>query len=308
MFSPLSRALFLLATAGWGRAAAPHPTVLLTTLENSARPVIKVMGTDPVVEVGGKERRIRSEPVYFAARAPNYGEGTVEFSRVAINSSILKGLVSATDDPAFAGNVVGGATFFDAIITPTVEVRGGFISFLLYNHAFVAGETDAPSPQIILHELPLLAAGVATPVKFTSAVPRLGYSVAYFAQVFAAGGAELRSNFSPLADRYHARVEQVKLATAIEHYRARFARVDHGAVPFVVIKPVLPRRHGVPTAPVMATFSVAENGWITEVRFDGTDDPPLLAALNDSLAGWLFLPRLKAGQPIATRVQMPLKF
>lgn len=303
-----SRGVLLLVAQAALQAAPPHPTVLMTMVDGAPRPVIKVIGTDPIVVVEGKERRIRTSPTYFAERAPRYGEGTVEFKRFALNGTEVKRVRALTEEPAMIERLVGGITFFEVTVVPSMELRGGSIAVVFYDAAFMTGLNSRPNPQIIVHDLPVLAAGIEATVKFSAAVSGMNSFFVCFVHVFAAGGAELRSSYEGIAARYYARVEQAKLGAALELYQARFSQADHGAVPFVIIKPMLPAGVGTPTAPVTATFSVAENGWVSEVAITGTEDPALCAALEESLRGWLFLPRLKAGQPVASRVQMPLNF
>ncbi|HUR58901.1 MAG TPA: hypothetical protein VM029_14400 [Opitutaceae bacterium] len=288
--------------------AAPHPTALMIAVDGALHPMVNVVGTDPIVVIDGKERRIRTSTAFLPERAPRYGDGTVEFKELAINGTAVKRSLGDTTQPATVERLVGGTTFFEAKVIPSAEVRGGFIALVFFEPAILSGRTGGPASQIIVHSLPTLPAGVETPVRFSAALEGMNRVLGCFAHVFGPGGVELRSNFEGIAGQYYARIEQAKLATAIDGYRARFAQADHGAVPVVVIKPLLPAGIAAPAAPVTAIFSVAENGWVSDVSFTGTDDPGLLAALRDSLGGWLFLPRLKSGQPVPTRVQMPLKF
>ena len=49
-------------------------------------------------------------------------------------------------------------------------------------------------------------------------------------------------------------------------------------------------------------------GRVSDVEVQGVEDPAIRKSLAAALEGWLFLPKLQAGTPVPTRVQIPLKF
>lgn len=60
-------------------AAAPHPTLLTVKYKDQLLPVAKVYGSDPVVLVSGKEKRIRTKVAFIPQRTAPFGEGFLTF-------------------------------------------------------------------------------------------------------------------------------------------------------------------------------------------------------------------------------------
>lgn len=287
-------------------AAADHPTVLLLHQGEEVRPVVAVEGTDPIVEVAGKRKRVGDNRPLTAERAPYFAEGFVELSGVSLAG--LQIVQVATSD-AVGANLPRSAqpntNFFAADLKPSSEVRGGFIMVISFDPAFLAGKTTQPAAQIVVHELPRLPAGLKTHVEFVNAGTT---GRQYIVQVFANGGAELKTNAAPEVAKYFSRVERVRLAAAIAKYRDANREQDHGAVPVVQVRPTLPAGLSAPAQAVTATVRVGEDGLVGDVAVAGAEDPRLEASIRDVMSDWLFLPRLKAGVPVTARVAIPLKF
>jgi hypothetical protein len=300
--------LTFIVPVGFALAIPPHPTVLLVELNGLSAPVVGVVTTDPVVSVDGKDRRIRFEPSFSAARAPHFADGHVEFKRVGFNGVVLKSIVNPGDDPATSGGFMGGTSYFEASIVPSIDIKNGFIAIVMFDPRFLAGEVNDPATEILIHDLKNLPARKETVVKFSTRLPVRRNQSTTFPLVFQAGGAELPSNFSLLIARYFTRVEQVRLATLVSDYRAKYDTVDRAASPVLKIQPTLPAGVALPLEAIMATVTVGENGHVQDVQIPDGLDSQVSIALRETLRGWLFLPRLRGGQPISTRVQIPLTF
>ena len=289
-------------------AVHPHPTVLLTDAGPSPLPVVRVVQTDPVVVIEGKERRIRQRPTYFAERAPYFAEGAVTFASISLNGHALKYVQRYDDEPSASTPVVGGGYYFEARVTPAIDLKGGFIAVVLFQRAFLLGATDKPQATILVQSLPDLPAHKETTVRFREKIDQRPGGDTYFPLIFAAGGQEVRSNVSDLSARYFRRVEEVRLATVLADYRVKFPTADRPAEPVLRIQPLLPTGVAVPTEPVLTVVSIDATGQVSDVQIPELVSPQLTAALRDALGGWLFLPRLKAGEPVGTRLQVPLRF
>jgi outer membrane biosynthesis protein TonB len=57
-----------------------------------------------------------------------------------------------------------------------------------------------------------------------------------------------------------------------------------------------------------ARFSVTAAGHVEDVRLSAPASQEIEASLRDAIGGWLFLPQIKAGSPVACRVEVPLRF
>jgi hypothetical protein len=288
--------------------ASTHPTVLTALLDGHQCPVVKVAGTDPIVRRDRKEKRIRTEPVYFTERAQRFAPGFVMIDKLDLESLTLKSTAHREDSVETGGGAVGGVSYCRMTLTAAQELRGAFVVVLIFNADFALGRTDLPKTTYLVHDLPTLAAGRAVPIDFSYHATQ-GDGVRYgIPLIFAEGGAEVVTNYSRLAKDYFARLEATVHAAAVRDYRARFPAADHPPEPFLRVDPMLPAATAAPAEPAVAVLSIDAMGCVSDVKIDTPLSPERAAALNDALRCWRFLPKLKAGQPVATRVQLPLSF
>ena len=94
----------------------------------------------------------------------------------------------------------------------------------------------------------------------------------------------------------------------LTQYRAQFPAADRPAAPVLMIHPILPPGVPTPKSSVTATITVEANGHVADADLPPDLPAELAHVLRDTLKGWLFLPRLRNGEPAATRVNVPLKF
>ena len=281
------------------RAVGPHPTVLTVQYKDQMLPVVKVIGTDPVVLVDGKEKRIRSEPAFEPRRASDYSTEAVEILRVKLGGFQTRVVANVADEgerPAQYGDV-GGMAEFDATLRAPRTLEGAYVVVVLYYPA-----------QIVVHDLPTLPAGKEVPVHITSNMFTYLPGQQYFVQIFDRTGHEIFTPASMNSWDYYAATERARLARALVRYRAKFAGQDHPATPAITIKPVLPNG-AVPTAQALsAQLSVSAEGAVEYVSLIGSAGPAVDRAVRDALGGWLFLPQLKAGEPVPCTLEVPLQF
>jgi hypothetical protein len=289
-------------------ASPPHPTVLLVESGESRLPVWNVAGASPIVDRDGKKTKLRSDAVFFAERAPHYADGDVKIAKLTVNGMALVATVDSMADVARVGGRLGGTAYFEFTANASVDLKGAFVAVLIYDKGFLTDNRINPVPEIVVRELPTLFAGEDTKVGFSSPLADPKARPGVLMLVFAAGGGEVQTNFSANAGRYFQRIAQARLAAALPKYLAEPGPLDRAAVPALRFNPILPENVIKPKAPIEAMLAVSEKGWVTEVELPEGIDPGLATSLRANLQGWMFLPRIVSGTPVATRIKLPLKF
>lgn len=296
------------------QAAPPQPTVLTVEYKKQMLPVIRVVKSDPVVLVDGKEKRLRTDTRFLTQLAPVFGEGEVTISDVSLGGAGMYVGGSQSDaqtGPTSAkGGALSGTSFFSAKFRAASEIKSGFVVILYYSPRFFAGaEPAATSPQLVVQSLPRLPAGDVVTVSFSTPLPTLDKDLAYAVQVYNDEGQEILTNVSPAAWTFYELRNRAKLQQAIQHYVQKQAGTDHAVTPISMPRPLVPKGATLPTETVQARLSVSERGWVTRVDVQTPIEASQLRQnLIEALEGWLFLPRLRAGQPVASEVQVPIKF
>jgi hypothetical protein len=307
----LLRVFFFCLLAAGLRAAAPHPTVLTVKYKDAMLPVVKVIGTDPVVLVDGQEKRIRTDPVYLPQRTESFGGENVQFLSVALGGMELR-MAASPEDEASTTLSTGprfGTSYFEATLKSKNTLQGGFAVVVVYSPSTVYGE---PSPynhtEVIVHDLPVLPAGEEVKVKFSAALPDGHADQKYFVQIFDASGREALTNTVDNAWAYYRLMELKTLQAAVARYRQKFAGENHAAAPVMMTRPILPEGLARPTEPVTVRLTISADGLVTDLDLEGAGEHRLHQCLTEALRGWLFLPRLKAGEPVPCRVEVPIQF
>lgn len=291
-------------------AAAPHPTVLTVKYKEELLPVIKVINSDPVVLVDGKEKRIRSEPLYLPQRAERFSREVVQIHNLSLTGTQIR-FVADESDAANTEPIVGnqgGVAEFRATLKSEHSLSGGFIVVVLHVPLSVDAPDALARSQIVVHDLPPLPAGVAVPIKIGSKMFTYVPGQEYFVQLFDADGREIMTEAARPGWAFYAARERSRMAEIILRYREKYAGQNLPATPAIVIQPYLPANYTPPAEPVMVQLEVTMQGDVEDVSLTGVDDPRLARAVREAMAGWLFFPRLKAGEPVRSTVRLPLKF
>lgn len=273
--------------------------------------MIKVIGTDPVVVTHDKEKRIRLEPIYLLRRAPGYSEHSVEILSRTMNTLETK-MVASEGDAAGIINESQGPRFGKATFEYTLRARqnfpGGFVVVVIYSPSLLNSSSRYAKPEIVVHDLPSLSAGVATSVDFGSAIPDGRPSTKVFTQIFDNQGREVMTNLTRESWSFYQVMERNQLKAALPRYRDELAGKDHAVTPLVMPRPIIRPEMTLPTAPVTATLSVSAEGLVTAVELSAMDDSNLRHETEEALGGWLFFPQLDQGTPVATKVRVPINF
>lgn len=312
LVAPVARALDIpVATR------SPHPTQLVIDYKKELRPVLRMQGSDPIIMLDGKEKRVRQDVSYLPTRAGDFSPFKVEVSGVSLSGmqmiQDINGDGVPTNTPRIGSH--GGIAEFGMTLKAEQTVSRGFVAVVLFSPLIFTDVIAAKDiqdsifqTQIVVRELPELPAGVAVPLKFTSKMFDYTYGQQYFVQVFDGEGREVMTNISAVSWPYYSLVERQRLKGAIERYEARFVGQNHAIAPVVTIKPQLPEGTPRPEYPVVARLTVSPKGWVTDVNISGTQDSNVRLAVHEAMQGWLFFPRLISGQPVEAQVEVPIQF
>lgn len=290
-------------------APPPHPTVLMAEHDHGFRPVVAVIGTDPVISTeAGADVRLRQDVMFAAERAPYYADGSVRFDSIKLDGLRFLAIYNEGDDLAVSGKTLTTVAYFDATVTSEVPLTHAFIAIICCDGGFLRGATDRPQTQIVLHEVPDIAAGQSTKIRFstTAFIDRKG---APFFPLLFRGGAEVRTNIAEYADRYFHRVEQVQHEAQLAAYRKKFPTGNHAAVPVMTFRPVFPPDVALPKGENhLARLFVGEDGTVMDADITPEfTSPAVQREVLRAVRGWLFLPKLVAGEPVVAQIKIPLQ-
>ncbi len=299
--------------AGSLRASAPHPSVLTVKYRDQMLPVVKVIGTDPVVMVDGAEKRIRTEPSYLVQRADGYGPGRVTARHVTAAGTELKIVASQDelqDGPGYGSSGPRfGTSYFEGRFTSRETLSGGFVVIVFYSPLTLGFSSNEMSlTEVVVHDLPVLPAGQEVDVKLSAAIPNGQPNLTFFFQIFDGHGREIVTNAMEPAWKYYAQRDRLKLVGVRTQYLEKFRGADHAAVPAVMARPVFREGVKTPQGEASALITVSADGVVTQVEVRGVEDTAARDDIANALGGWLFLPQLKGGVPVATKLQVPLEF
>ena len=280
------------------QATPPHPSVLKVRYKGELQTVVRVKHDDPYVTIDGKETLVRSDPVYALESAPRYSSNFVE--------AVHGGLGGKFQLRMLDSNVYDPSALHQGEIDLTTELRawqplkGGFAVVVIFSALNQA--------EIIVRELPDLPADQVVKFGFSvHALPKTTNPM-YFIQIFDETGREVRTNDMSYAWQFYAARERAKLGEAVAKYRAKYPAADHAAVPFYTVMPVFHPGAELPAGEVTVTLTVGLDGTVSEVDAGMIGDDSARNSVVEALGGWLFLPRLKAGQPEFATVNVPLQF
>ena len=196
----------------------------------------------------------------------------------------------------------------DATLVSDQPLTNVFMAVLVFDSGFLSGHTDRPRTQIILHDVPDLAAGQETRVKFSAAAFQQRAGSWFFPLLFS-DGAEIRTALAEYSDGYFNRIERLQHQAQLAAYREKFATANHAAVPTVMIRPVFPDGVEMPHdgTPHTARLFVGEDGMVNDLDITPTFEPVVNREIIRALRGWLFLPKLVDGEPVVAQIKIPLQ-
>jgi hypothetical protein len=309
----------LLAGLGLGsRALAlalgtpPHPTLLSAEHQNAMHPVVDAAKDRAVVSVAGGLKTLPALTPLQVARAARYHPVRARIEPQVIER-IRYGLADLSMQQIQAQDIKVSVE-----VTAEADVPDAYLLVICEDLLAVAsGQPARPTPR--LQKIGSLRAEeteyveftlrATSPQRFPGRAPAPGGDGSdqrLYWQLFSEG-VELRTNLSDEVAPFHRRREEQALALAVAAWLRENARGDRGAQPFLQIPPLLGGKEGLP-ASVVAMLTVAPNGMVSGVSLDPTPAAEPRAALESALGGWLFLPAVKAGLAVESRIRVPLKF
>lgn len=286
-------------------AAPPHPTRIRVQYEgNFYAPVANMKGDDPIVYVKGKKERIRNKPVYKAIRARKYSSKslTVLSANLDGNQREFAGVTPSDSTPEPLRSTKNGQGELTVTLKSEHTLKNAYIALI----PIEPSRLDFQS--IFVHGLPKIPKGRPTQVKFTSNLFSQAKDTPYCIQIFDKGGAEIQTNVHHQGWEFYTKMEQQAHADVVLKYLSQHQGEDYPARPVLFITPILPSGSAIPTTPVIARFWIAPNGHVEKTTLDGNYDPVVEATIKDSLQGWLWIPRIKKGLPVASQIKVPIKF
>lgn len=284
-------------------AYALHPTVLTVQYKDQMLPVVKVVGTDPVVMVDGKEKRIRDYPYYLPQGAAGYADNSIDAPEDAFGGRYHITSLNGSGGGAFQ------RIYFDGMLTAKKTIRSRFIVVIIYSFGNPYQlPTYLDHPTVIVHALPDLPAGEAVRVKFSKDLGAEGFGTDYCIQIFDGTGREVVTPGLGYASQFYAMCDFAHLTRAMEKYLAKFKGADHDALPAIMPKPIFKNGAILPKGEVSALLTIATTGQVSGVEVQGVEDAAVRKCVAEALGGWLFLPKLKAGQPVPSKISVPLQF
>lgn len=290
-------------------AYAPHPTVLTVKYKEQLLPVVRVAGTDPFVLVDGKEVRIRSNPLYLPQEARAFSENFVTAPKRPLAGTMKLQMLGEHSENLDLSTALSMTIDFDVQLTAKDTIKGGYAMLVMYApDTFTNPAKPSNQAQSVVHELPELPAGQTVNFKiFARRVPRTA-EPRFFIQIYDASGREVRTNYSAQAWKFYALRDRARVQAEIEKYLATNKGVDHAAVPAITPRPIFSPTATLPQGEVTVTLTVEADGTVSAVDAGMVANDSARDSLTDAMGGWLFLPKLKAGVAVPTRVQVPLKF
>lgn len=291
-------------------AAAPHPTLLTLRYDGALYPVLKMIGTDPVIVLKGKEKRIRTEVRYVPSRMEAYANGSVEIEEASVGKLTLRthpesatSLLEAEDEGRR-----GSRSEVKVRLRSAASLVGGMIAVVLYPETTLYTPTAGAGAEIEVRALPDLPAGERVTVEFTARSFSYRQDQSFFVQIFDREGREVLTNVVRQAWPYYAALERFKLLDTLQHMRKAGERKDMDPRPVLMIRPLLPENEVLPNGAVFAQLLISTEGTVTDINLDPIESSAVSAALREALGGWLFVPRLKAGEPVESTVRVPIGF
>jgi hypothetical protein len=287
----------------------PHPTVIATDLNGKTYPIVGVAGEHPQIVVDGATITLKSRAQsYQPMRAMGFAPGFINITKENASTKITAR--SFAYDKNGQQVPVGNSDddgYFECSVVAAEDHPGCFVA-VLFCQLRPNGEPIAVTTALAFGSLGDLKAGRESKAKiFKAYIAPVGTHYYYFIMVLSKGR-EIRTNLSHFNDQFFRHREVLEQQEMLEEYKEKFKAMDHPAVPYVRIPIQLPPEVDPHTLPPNFTASlvVTEAGLVDEIQLGDSLSPTARSAISSELGGWLFLPRLKQGNPVRTQIVMPL--
>ena len=293
-----------------GPAPAPHPTAILGYVKDKAYPVVAVEGDVAMIEKDGKRVRAPGGAGYQAARAKGFLPGSIEVGAQDATSNQVTSVIRFSNGAEVGGGVITEGTVYKARVVASRDYSECYVAILFFNVGYIKGDTDNPDMAVAFSEIGDLKAGVATKVKAGFGYLDFTKHPMYFIPLIFSRGREIRTNFAETSARLFRKVELLRHDKILEHYRQRNPAATLKAVPYLQFAPILPEHADLSGVPALlrVDFVVTADGTVEDVTPAATVPGDVASAIDRTLEGWLFMPKLVDGVPRRENESINLDF
>lgn len=291
-----------------GNGEPLHPSAITTQHDGQLVPVVSVSGQTAEIVVDGNKTAVAKEAGYTFARLANFGHGSIKILRHDI-AQIDK--QQRTPDGVVIQELSDGGLIdeYQATVVSDTDHPDAFLVVVIFEREFLSGKTTTPNMALFFKEIGALKANenknlVVELGRFT---PAARERMEFFPLVFA-NGRELRSQLSEMSAAYFRRMELARHTLVLANYLSQNANADHAIQPYVRIAPILPDgpSSSEPTK-LNVRLTIDEQGLVTKAEVLAEVPAPIKAEVERALGGWLFLPKLAKGKPVAAKAVVPLQ-
>lgn len=304
--------------SGWlqdGREPPLHPTVIIANIKGRQYPVTAASAEFAEITVEGRRERLFSDQSYSTPRAAGFAPGFIQFKAQNASSTIrtmtdrFRNYGDASDVDVPAG-IMSESGNYACTIVSSGEIADCYIAVIFY---LVNGTGDLVpgSTAIAFRQVGDLAAGRETRVTIDCGyVVRAGRGRGHYFPLAFSRGREIRTDQCENSARFLRHGEMETHAALLAQYRKDNPASDRPASAYLRFQPELPVGVDPRSLPstVTANFSVTETGEVDDVELDQVLDAKVEKEIRRALDGWLFLPRLRKGLPVRSRITVPLSF
>jgi hypothetical protein len=275
-------------------------------------PVIAVHKEAAEIRVDGRLKRLSLRQAYRVERAPAFLAGHVDFKAVKASSRIHEQFWRVQGGHGYdvvPGGVISASGTYTATLVPHDSLPGCFLAVVFFRMT-PAGSPDPDSTALAFLDVGDLVAGKETAVKVDCGYVVPGGTHFYFVSLLFSKGLEIQTDRSEASAGFFRYQEMVAHNRLLADYCKKNPGADRPLVPYLRFPPLLPEGLDPRTLPPMiqVQFVVTERGEVESMVLTPHLDPLADHAIRRAVGGWLFLPRLKAGRAVRTKIQLPLSF
>lgn len=247
-------------------------------------PVVAVDRLDPIVLRDGKRVKIHAT-AFSLAKAESYFPAMVKFDKIHVQ---LSGQETAD------GRSVNNIFHLNCTLESAFALEDVFLVLVLEGR-------HKGARSIFVEEVAKVQANECAYVDVTTPMEIDVDTGRYRAHLFSKGREVFTSKMRP---------EEIEAAVA-GMVRKKIENVDHASArPFFGPGPVFPKNlpQSVRTGRALVKLSISREGAVAESSVLEASAPEFGLAALEAVRQWRFLPKVEAGQPVASVVRMPFEF
>jgi hypothetical protein len=293
-----------------GPPPAPHPTAILGAYKDQFYPVVDADKNIAVIERDGKRVRMTARSGFQATRVDRFLPGSLEVRGQSESSSQVSMVYRFSNGAEVGGGIASQGSEYKATVVASRDYPECYVAILFYGVGYLNGETDDPQMAVAFSRIGDLRAGAETKIDTSFAYVDTSTSAKYYLPLFFSRGREIRTNMADTLGMLFRRVEMLRHERILGRYRQKNPAATLGASPYLRFPPILPEHadlSGVP-AVLRVDFAVTEDGTVEDVTPAAAVPPAVANAIQRTVGGWLFMPKLVNGIPRRTMVALNLDF